>query len=104
MANALLLDGYGHEVTVWGHDPAYVETCRKTRRNELFLKGVELPGSLRLPPSASPAIIFDETDLDSPEMALKKAFVFWKENLGAGKNSGGLVFQALYLLHIRLFI
>ena len=47
-ANALLLNGYGHEVTVWGYDPAYVETCRKTRRNELFLKGVELPASLRL--------------------------------------------------------
>ena len=47
-ANALLLDGYGHEVTVWGYDEKYVSECRRTRRNELFLKGVELPESLRL--------------------------------------------------------
>ena len=47
-ANALLLDGYGHEVTVWGYDEKYVSECRRTRRNELFLKGVKLPESLRL--------------------------------------------------------
>ena len=47
-ANALLLDGYGHEVTVWGHDRGYVEECRRTRRNERYLKGVELPQTLRL--------------------------------------------------------
>jgi hypothetical protein len=34
----------------------------------------QFPSYRKLPllPSASPAIIFDETDLDSPEMALKK--------------------------------
>ena len=47
-ANALLLDGYGHEVTVWGHDRGYVEECRRTRRNERYLKGVDLPQTLRL--------------------------------------------------------
>ena len=47
-ANALLLDGYGHEVTLWGAFPDYVEECRRTRRNERFLKGVELSPSLKL--------------------------------------------------------
>ena len=52
----------------------------------VWFTSVVLDRKLPLPPSASPAIIFDETDLDNPEMALKKAFVFWKENLGAGKT------------------
>ena len=47
-ANALLLAGYGHEVTVWGAFPDYVEECRRTRRNEKFLKGVTLPDALKL--------------------------------------------------------
>ena len=52
----------------------------------VWFTSIVLDRKLPLPPSASPAIIFDETDLDSPEMALKKASVFWKENLGAGKT------------------
>ena len=47
-ANALLLASYGHEVTVWGHDAAYVEACQATRRNERYLPGIELPPGLRL--------------------------------------------------------
>lgn len=47
-ANALLLDGYGHEVTLWGVDPEYVAETRRTRVNEKFLKGVKLPPSLKL--------------------------------------------------------
>ena len=47
-ANALLLAGYGHEVTVWGAFPDYVEEMKRTRRNEKYLKGVELPETLRL--------------------------------------------------------
>ena len=47
-ANAMLLAGYGHDVTLWGAFPEYVEEMRRTRRNEKFLKGVELPANLRL--------------------------------------------------------
>lgn len=47
-ANALLLDGYGHDVTVWGAFPDYIEEQRRTRRNDRFLKGVPLPASLKL--------------------------------------------------------
>ena len=47
-ANALLLVGYGHDVTVWGAFPDYIEEQRRTRRNEKFLKGVVLPDALKL--------------------------------------------------------
>lgn len=47
-ANAILLSGYGHNVTIWGAFPDYIEECRRTRRNEKFLKGVMLPESIRL--------------------------------------------------------
>ena len=47
-ANAMLLAGNGHDVTLWGAFPEYVEEMRRTRRNEKFLKGVVLPDSLKL--------------------------------------------------------
>lgn len=47
-ANAMLLAGYGHEVTVWGVFPEYIEEMKKTRRNDKFLKGVTLPDNLAL--------------------------------------------------------
>ena len=47
-ANALLLLGYGHDVTVWGAFPDYIEEQKRTRRNDRFLKGVPLPEKLRL--------------------------------------------------------
>jgi glycerol-3-phosphate dehydrogenase (NAD(P)+) len=45
---ALVLLGNGHHVTLWGPFPDYVEEMRRTRRNERFLKGVELPDTLML--------------------------------------------------------
>ena len=47
-ANAMLLAGYGHDVTLWGAFPEYIEEMKRTRRNEKFLKGVELPANLNL--------------------------------------------------------
>ena len=47
-ANALLLAGYGHEVTMWGAFPDYIEEMRNTRRNDKFLKGIALPDNLNL--------------------------------------------------------
>ena len=47
-ANAMLLAGNGHDVTLWGAFPEYVEEMRRTRRNDKFLKGVVLPDSLKL--------------------------------------------------------
>ena len=55
-ANAMLLAGYGHDVTLWGAFPEYVEEMRKTRRNEKFLKGVELPANLNLESDRAKAV------------------------------------------------
>ena len=47
-ANALLLNGYGHETWVWGAFPDYTAEMREKRENFRFLAGVELPASLNL--------------------------------------------------------
>ena len=55
-ANAMLLAGYGHDVTLWGAFPDYVEEMRRTRRNEKFLKGVTLPDDLTLTADRAEAV------------------------------------------------
>lgn len=55
-ANAMLLAGNGHDVTLWGAFPEYVEEMRRTRRNEKFLKGVVLPDRLKLTADRGEAI------------------------------------------------
>ena len=55
-ANALLLAGYGHDVTLWGAFPEYIEEMKRTRRNDKFLKGVELPASLKLTAGRAEAV------------------------------------------------
>jgi glycerol-3-phosphate dehydrogenase (NAD(P)+) len=47
-ALSMVLCDNGHEVTLWGPFPDYLDEMRRTRRNERFLKGVELPAALRL--------------------------------------------------------
>jgi glycerol-3-phosphate dehydrogenase (NAD(P)+) len=47
-ALAMLLCHNGHQVTLWGPFPDYLEEMRRTRRNDKFLKGVELPPALDL--------------------------------------------------------
>ena len=46
-ANAMLLAGYGHEVTVWGPFADYIDEIRRTHLNPRYLKGVEIPESIR---------------------------------------------------------
>ena len=55
-ANAMLLAGYGNDVTLWGAFPEYIEEMKKTRRNEKFLKGVTLPDNLRLEADRAKAV------------------------------------------------
>ncbi len=55
-ALAMRLIGNGHNVTLWGPFPDYVEEMRRTRRNDRFLKGVELPEALELQEDLSAAI------------------------------------------------
>lgn len=43
----MLLAGYGHEVTVWGPFPDYIEEVARTHLNPRYLKGVAIPESIR---------------------------------------------------------
>jgi glycerol-3-phosphate dehydrogenase (NAD(P)+) len=49
-ALALLMATRGQDVPIWGHDPLHVETMRASRRNEKYLPGIDLPGTIH--PSA----------------------------------------------------
>lgn len=43
---ASMLADSGRSVTMWGHDPKYLDEMRQTRCNRLFLPGFELPADL----------------------------------------------------------
>lgn len=47
-ALAILLDGNGHEVALWGVEPEYVRRMDQTRLNPRYLPGIEVPRSVRL--------------------------------------------------------
>ena len=42
-ALAKLLATGGHPVTLWGHTPAHLEEVRRSRSNERYLPGIQLP-------------------------------------------------------------
>ena len=65
-ANAMLLAGYGHDVTLWGAFPEYIEEMKRTRRNEKFLKGVELPANLHLESDRTKAVAGAEVVVLAP--------------------------------------
>ena len=65
-ANAMLLAGYGHDVTLWGAFPEYIEEMKRTRRNEKFLKGVELPANLDLESDRAKAVAGAEVVVLAP--------------------------------------
>ena len=65
-ANAMLLAGYGHDVTLWGAFPEYIEEMKRTRRNEKFLKGVELPANLNLESDREKAVAGAEVVVLAP--------------------------------------
>jgi glycerol-3-phosphate dehydrogenase (NAD(P)+) len=47
-ALALLLNGKGHDVTLWGAFPEYTKVLREKKENVKFLKGFPLPADLDL--------------------------------------------------------
>ena len=65
-ANAMLLAGDGHDGTLWGAFPEYIEEMRKTRRNEKFLKGVTLPDNLNLESDRTKAVAGAEVVVLAP--------------------------------------
>ena len=65
-ANAMLLAGCGHDVTLWGAFPQYIEEMKRTRRNEKFLKGVVLPANLNLESDRAKAVAGAEVVVLAP--------------------------------------
>jgi glycerol-3-phosphate dehydrogenase (NAD(P)+) len=55
-ANAVLLAKSGHDITLWGAFPEYVEQMKKSRENEKFLPGVKLPQSIKLTADCEKAV------------------------------------------------
>ena len=55
-ALALLLVDNGHDVTLWGPFPEYIDQMRQTRENTQFLAGVELPEALHLSSSIQDSV------------------------------------------------
>ena len=55
-ALARLLHQGKHQVTLWGHVPAWLDEIRQTGRNDRFLPGIDLPRELVLQPDLPRAI------------------------------------------------
>lgn len=53
---AILLSGKGHNVTLWGAFPEYVETVKAKRVNAKFLPGVKIPHEVNITSSLNEAI------------------------------------------------
>ena len=65
-ANALLLVGYGHDVTLWGAFPEYIDEMKRTRRNDKYLKGVPLHPALKLTSNREEAVAGAEVVVLAP--------------------------------------
>ncbi len=56
-ALALLLSGYGNDVTIWGYSEEYLQSVRERGENYKFLPGVALPSEIAL--SSDPSVAAD---------------------------------------------
>lgn len=55
-ALAITLARNGHEVLLWGHDPAHIQALESARCNQVFLPDVPFPATLRLESSLQVAL------------------------------------------------
>ncbi len=60
-ALSIVLHNKGHNVTLWGATPDYVEDLKKHRENKKYLKGIEIPSGLNI--TSDIAETQTETDL-----------------------------------------
>ena len=60
-ALSIVLHNKGHNVTLWGSTPDYVEYLKKHRENKKYLKGIEIPSDLKITSDIAETQI--ETDL-----------------------------------------
>ncbi len=49
-ALAIIMNAAGKDVSIWGHNPAYLEEMRGSRQNRMFLPGVGLPLAINMEP------------------------------------------------------
>jgi glycerol-3-phosphate dehydrogenase (NAD(P)+) len=70
-ALAMVLCGNGHEVTMWGPFPDYLEQMKSQRENTRFLKGVKLPAALRLESDLRTAMQSEYLILASPTQYMR---------------------------------
>jgi glycerol-3-phosphate dehydrogenase (NAD(P)+) len=88
-ALALVLCDNGHDVTLWGPFPDYIEEMRRTRKNERFLKGVDLSPALKL--ESDLAVACQDSDmllLAAPSQFMRSLL----ERLKAVPRSAGLIY------------
>ena len=70
-AIGLLLNSYGHSVTLWGPFPDYLGEIRTRRENARFLPGIALPDTLRWTADPAEAVaVADAVVLASPSKFL----------------------------------
>ncbi len=61
----------GHDVSLWGNNPARVDRIRETRENEDYLPGVQLPDAIRLTNSLKDCAGADLIVFVTPSTALR---------------------------------
>jgi len=82
-ANAMLLAGYGHDVTVWSVDPAYAEEMARTRENPRFLPGVKLPASIKLTADTAAASDAEVVVVAAPSRYYESVCARFKDSIPA---------------------
>lgn len=65
-ANALLLGKRGHDVTLWGAFPGYVEEMKTSRENVKFLPGVQLGNQISLTADREEAVALADVVVFAP--------------------------------------
>ncbi|MBF0215476.1 MAG: NAD(P)-dependent glycerol-3-phosphate dehydrogenase [Candidatus Omnitrophica bacterium] len=58
-ALSILLNNKGHNVTLWSYSPEYADVLRKKRENVKFLKGISIPGKIKITSELKRKDIFD---------------------------------------------
>jgi glycerol-3-phosphate dehydrogenase (NAD(P)+) len=83
---AVLLAGSGHDVRIWGHDPAELAPLEADRENRKFLPGIGLPRGVKVQPQLEAALAdADFTLFVVPSQAVREV-----AGRVAGVGDGGL--------------
>src|SRR4029079_13280262 len=80
-ALALLWASGGNEITLWGHTPERVETISRTRENQDYLPGPELPPNVCLTSQLEDCAAADVIVFVTPSVALREVATLLQEQL-----------------------